>query len=636
MRLPAIFADHMVLQQGLPVKVWGWAEAGESVAVTLAGQTARATAGADERWQAELPPLEAGGPFAMTVRGAAETVVFSDVLVGEVWVCSGQSNMEWPLSMSQRAEEDIPAAEDKNLRLFTVTKAAVMEPADDVVGSWDVCTPASVAQFSAVGYYFGQRLRQELGVPVGLINTSWGGTPAESWTSAEALMAEPALRPMMERTYRDLEDFPRAEAAYRDAMEKWQQQYIPRDAGNSGFANGWADPATSDAAWDEMGLPQMWMSAGLDFNGVVWFRRQVEIPAAWAGKPVTLRIGACDKNDSTYFNNQFVGSLTMDDRPDAWCTPRCYTVPGEFVKAGGNLIAVRVFSNMHGAGMTGPAMQMSIGPSDGSAEPVPLAGPWRYRVEQNYGRVPAEPAPPMPAGPNNAGTPSSLYNGMIVPLIPYGIAGAIWYQGESNADRATEYRTLFSTMIRDWRARWGQGEFPFLFVQLANFMGVNTVPVESNWAELREAQLMTLALPNTGMATIIDIGEMADVHPKNKHDVGNRLALWALADTYGKDVVASGPLCAGLKVEGNAICIHFDYIGGGLVAKDGPLQGFTIAGADRKFCWADAVIDGDTVVVRSEQVPAPTAVRYAWGDNPVCNLYNAEGLPASPFRTDIR
>ncbi|HEY3417272.1 MAG TPA: sialate O-acetylesterase, partial [Armatimonadota bacterium] len=633
MKLPAIFADHMVLQRNLPIKVWGWAKAGEAIAVTMAGQTARATTGTDGCWQAALPPLEAGGPYEMTVQGASETVTFSDVLIGEVWVCSGQSNMEWPLSMTQHADVDVPAATDDGMRLFTVTKAAVVEVADDVVGTWEVCSPMSVAQFSAVGYYFGLRLRKELGIPIGLINTSWGGTPAESWTSAESLLAHPELRGMVEKMRSELADFPRADAIYRTALKEWEQGNFPPDAGNSGFPNGWADPATSAADWEEMLLPQSWQCAGLDFNGVLWFRREVEIPAAWAGQPLRLRIGACDKNDYTYFNNQFIGSLTMDDRPDAWSTPRCYTVPGELVKAGGNLIAVRVFSNMYNGGMTGPAVQMSIGPADDSAEPLPLAGPWRYQVEQNYGRRPAVPAPPMPAGPGNAWTPTSLYNGMIAPIVPYGIAGAIWYQGESNADRAVQYRTLFPAMIRDWRMHWEQGDFPFLFVQLANYMGINSAPVESNWAELREAQTMTLALPHTGMATIIDIGDAMDIHPKNKLDVGNRLALWALEDTYGKDVIPSGPLYDGMTVEGNSIRLRFTHVAGGLVAKGGPLSGFAIAGADGKFIWADAVIDGDTVVVSSADVPIPAAVRYAWADNPICNLYNAEGLPASPFRT---
>jgi sialate O-acetylesterase len=383
-----------------------------------------------------------------------------------------------------------------------------------------------------------------------------------------------------------------------------------------------------------MELPAVWQSRGCNFSGIFWFRKTIDIPEAWAGKELQLAIGATDKSDTTYFNNQRVGGITMAEREDSWSHLRTYTVPGELVRAGRNVIAVRVHSDKFAGGMTGPEefMQLTCPDRAGDAA-IPLAGTWRYAVEADYGFVQV---PKEPLGPEHCNAPGALFNGMIAPLLPFAIRGAIWYQGESNAPRAVEYRTLFQVLIRNWREAWGPGDFPFFFVQLANFMARQEQPGESQWAELREAQTMALALPNTGMAVAIDIGESGDIHPRNKKDVGLRLAYNALHSTYGHaSVIPCGPLFRSAKREGSALRISFDHAGGGLVCQGDALRGFAIAGEEGRFVWADAKIDGEEILVSSSQITEPRSARYGWDDNPEVNLYNKAGLPASPFRTDF-
>jgi len=643
MKLAALFSDHMVLQRDRVVSVWGWDEPGTAVKLALAGRQAVAVAGADGKFFAQFSPLPAGGPHVLTVCGTTTRVV-QDILVGEVWIGSGQSNMQWPMSLTDSADAIDAAPQYENIRLFSVPMLAnEIEPQADVAASWQRCSPRVMMEFSAVLYHFGLMLHRKLGVPVGLIQTAWGGTVAEAWTSRQALQNEPTLRGMIEAYDRDLADSGQARAAYEERYKEWEKTYVYRDPGNKGFDNGWADPATATADWPELEMPQLWTNVeGLKFSGVLWFRREVDVPAEWAGKALQLALGTIDKSDVTYFNGVPVGGMSIEKEPAAWCTPRCYAVPASLVKAGKNTVAVRVYSNMFGGGFGGTPGQMSLSQPADPTKVLPLAGPWRYQVEVKFGSPePAVWPPGPPMGKGNPNSPTILFNNMIAPLIPYAIAGATWYQGESNADRPAQYRTLFQTMIRDWRTRWGQGDFPFLFVQLANFMPAQPEPKQSNWAELREAQTLALTLPNTGMATIIDIGDAADIHPRNKKDVGERLCLWALANHYGfTGLVHSGPLYASHAVEGSSVRVRFAHVGGGLVAKGGGaagaavVKGFAIAGADRTFVWADAKIDGQSVVVSSPAVPAPVAVRYGWADNPDGNLYNTTWLPASPFRTD--
>jgi sialate O-acetylesterase len=632
-RLAKIFTDGMVLQRDMPVPVWGWAQPGEKVTVTLDKQSAAATADEKGKWMVRLEALKAGGaPLEMTVAGT-NTLKCKDILVGEVWVGSGQSNMQMNVSGVRNAAEEIAASENPKIRLFTVDDKVAGEPVADLIASsgWQACGPKTVGGFSAVAYFFGRDLAKKLDVPIGLIHTSWGGTPAESWTSMPALKSIPSMADRVAMAEKSITNYPEAGKEYQKTLAEWQKKMDAAKAAADvkGDVKDWHKADYDAKDWKLMKLPQYWESTGLNIDGAVWFRKEVQVPAAWAGKDLNLSLGPIDDDDVTYFNGEQVGDTK------GYNLPRRYTVPGKLVKAGRNVIAVRVFDSGGGGGIYGEAKEMTLAPAGGAgggaaAEAIGLAGEWQFKVE--FALI-EKPAPPM--GPDNPWLPSGLYNAMIHPLIPYAIRGAIWYQGESNADRAYQYRQLFADMIRDWRKNWGQGDFPFAWVQLANLMAPPTEPRDSMWAELREAQTMTLALPATGQAVIIDIGDAKDIHPKNKQDVGGRLALWALAKVYGEKIEYSGPMYKSMAADGAKIRVSFDHVGGGLVARGGALKTFEIAAEDHKFVWADAKIDGETVVVSSNQVAKPVAVRYAWADNPDgCNLYNKEGIPASPFRTD--
>ena len=631
-RVPAIISDNMVLQQGTKVRIWGIASTGEHVAVTFDKKTSNIIADSQGRWQVLIGPFKAGGPYDLTVKGD-NLLTVKNVLVGEVWLCSGQSNMEWPLVNTTGGAEAVAQAKNPEIRLFTVEKHTSTSPLTDVEGHWVVTTPDEAAHFSAVGYFFGRELYEHLKVPIGLINSSWGGTPAEAWTSHEALLSSPELKPILDRYESSLNALPQTKATYAQALAQWEEKNLYIDSGNKGEALGYADPSTSTTDWSQMDLPKQIEAAGLLMDGAIWFRKVVELPAEWSGKELVLNLPPIDDQDITYFNGTKVGSIGRET-PNSYLVPRKYVVPGALVRAGRNVIAVRVFDSA-GEGGFGRGGAMSLGPA-GAAESqvISLRGTWDYKVE--LALEPKHPdwgSRPEAVGVSNQNNPSVLYNAMIAPLVPFAIRGAIWYQGESNAGRAYQYRTLFPIMIRNWRSAWGH-EFPFYFVQLANWDASKAQPDESDWAELREAQTMTLREPQTGMAVIIDIGDENDIHPRNKLDVGRRLAAWALANTYGQKVIPSGPLFDKYTIEGDKVRIRFKY-GSGLKTIDGgPVKGFAIAGEDHRFVWADARIDGDTVIVSSPTVPKPVAVRYGWADNPIANLYNNAGLPASPFRTD--
>ena len=617
--LPVLFTDHMVLQRDTPVAVWGWAAPNGSVTVSINGQRAETRAGADSTWRLALPPMPAGGPHTLTVAGA-DTITLTDVLVGEVWVASGQSNMEWPVQASNDAEAEIQAAAYPNIRLFKVKRTVSYTPQQTVEAEgWHAVMPETIPAFSAVAYFFGRRLHQDLNVPVGLIETAWGGTPAEAWTSGPALMALPDFAEQVANLKAGAGE---GEAAtFEQQQTAWLQRLKDQDRGYEQDHPRWADADFDASAWPMMDVPQLWEGAGLPgYDGVVWFRKSFDLPPAWSGQDLTLNLAMIDDVDTTWVNGVKVGSTRQ------YNTHRAYAVPADVLKPGTNTIAVRVLDTGGGGGIWGEAADMNL--ARGSTMQS-LAGAWAYQPGIAAG--PDQPRPPR----RMQNQPTTLYNAMLAPLIPYTIQGAIWYQGESNAGRAYQYRTLFAAMIQDWRNQWNIGDFPFYFVQLANFMEPQQNPVEAqSWPELREAQTMALRLPNTAQAVIIDIGEADDIHPRNKQDVGQRLALAALNQTYGRDVVYSGPAFREMTQESGALRLHFDHIGGGLVARDGELKGFAIAGADSQFVWAEAQIDGEAVVVSSPDVPAPIAARYAWADNPVISLFNQEGLPASPFRTD--
>lgn len=611
-----LFNDHMVFPRDIEAPVWGWCEPGKEVTVTMAGKSAKTNAGPDGRWQVKLGPFGAGGPHDLVITGPKESK-FTDVLVGDVWICSGQSNMEWGVNNSNNAQEELAKANHPKIRLFYVPKRISTEPQRQVVTDWDLCTPQTVAGFSAVGYFFGRMLHEQTGIPIGLINSNWGGTVAEAWTSAGALKT-------MDDFKGPVEDFERMAKSGQDDFEQimgeWWKKNDPGSVGGLGFA----DPAFDANGWKNMNLPGNWEGQGLpDFDGIVWFRRDFELPENWTDKDVKLHLGAIDDRDTTWVNGSKVGE--MND----WNYDRVYKIPKKLLKAGRNTIAVRVLDTGGGGGFHGRAEQMKLERDGG--EPLSLAGEWHWIATKSITEV----AQPPSRIDNNPNAVTVLSNGMIACLEPFAIKGAIWYQGESNAGRAEQYRRLLPTMIKDWRQRFGVGDFPFYIVQLANFMEPTNDPVQSGWAELREAQLWTaLNVPNCGIAVITDIGDTHDIHPRNKQDVGKRLALEALAKTYGKQLVHQGPLYKGMKVEGNAIHLEFDHVGGGLECRGDKLAGFAIAGADGKFVHAQARIDGATVVLTADGITQPTAARYGWANNPPATLFNKDGLPASPFRTD--
>ena len=625
----SLFADHMVLQRDAAAVVWGTADAGGTVTVTVCGQRVSGVADADGRWLVELKPRPAGGPHTLTIAGA-ETITLKDVMFGDVWICSGQSNMEQGIGMCAGAKAEIAAANHPQIRLFLVPHKIASEPQRTVDAVWKVCSPKTVAEngwagFSGAAYYFGRHLNRELKVPIGLVQTCWGGTIAEAWTSAKALKTMDDFRPVVEQFVADAAKRKAGTYSFDKAMGNW---WAKNDPGSAKGAN-WATAGTDDAAWKTATQPRNWESGPAElrsFDGLVWLRRTVDVPAGWAGKDLLLELGPVDDRDTTFFNGTRVGGM------GAWSTPRKYRVPGKCVRAGQNVLAVRVLDTGGGGGLCGQAGQMQLRRADGKGKALPLAGAWKYRVAAPLAKL-------SPAPVNQASSPNVvtvLYNGMIEPLLPLAVKGAIWYQGESNAGRAMQYRRLLPTMIADWRGRFRGGKFSFFIVQLANFMAKQTTPVQSGWAELREAQALTAANdPLVGQAIITDIGDARDIHPKNKQDVGKRLALSALAIAYGKDLVHSGPVFRAMTVAGGKARLTFDHVGSGLVARGGKLKGFAVAGADGKFVWADATIEGKTIVVSAPKVATPSAVRYNWANNPIGNLFNKEGLPAGPFRTDV-
>jgi len=628
MKLSSLFTDHAVLQQGIAIPVWGTTLPDQPVTAEIAGKTAQTQSGPSGTFILRLPPLPAGGPHVLTVSADApgETILVEDVLVGEVWVCSGQSNMEFALASGYPDPEPIAVGA---IRMITVPRSAEIGRQDVFNATWKTGTVENAKLFSAVGYFFARRLHKELNVPVGMIHTSWGGTRIEAWTSRESLIESPVSAQMVFEYEANL-----ADKGY------WNQagmpDAFPRDPGNTGEERGWAQPDFDDTNWAATKLPGSFASCRPPAtNGAFWFRKTVSLPDSWIGQSLTLRIGSADKHDVTYFNGRCVGATGTGIEEQFWNVSREYTVPASINTRATASIAVRVWSHVLGGGLIGPGEDMQLERADSASGAIPLSGAWQFNVEHDIGLTPP---PAIPFLPGNANAPYTLFNSMIHPLLPCAIRGAIWYQGESNAVVAKNYFAAHCNMIRDWRHAWGQGDFPFICVQLANYSVPADYEEASTWAHIREAQLQTTrTLPNTGMASAIDIGEEAEIHPRNKRDVGHRLAQWALARTYNRPMVSNGPHYAGYTLEGTSIRIHFTEAGGGLViaGADKRIRTCWIAGSDRKFIPAQAIIDGDTLLVHAADIPAPKAVRYGWAHNPDgANLYNAEGFPASPFRTD--
>ena len=612
-----IFSDSMVLQRGIKIPIWGWANAGEKIKIQFNQQTKTVVTGANRKWKINLDPEKEGAPFLLTISGSNQ-IQIKDVLVGDVWICSGQSNMEMTVKNSNNAVMEIPSANNKMIRHVKIPNNIGDRPHADLLRNtqWKTAVPANVGDFTAVGYFFAKELYAKLKVPIGLINTSWGGTHVETWTSREAFENSEEFKEMIEKI----------PALNLDSLSKIQKDkmMVVINKLQGGLAkpeiiNTWSETNFNDSKWPQMKVPGLWEEQSLsNIDGVVWFRKTILISEADAGKPAEISLGMIDDNDETYLNGVKIGST------NGYNVKRLYHVSAGILKAGKNVLAVRVDDTGGGGGLYSDANELHLSINNKKQS---LAGNWNFQVATLVNNT--------TVGPNSY--PTLLFNAMINPLIPFGIKGAIWYQGESNADRAYQYRKAFPLMINDWRNRWGQGNFPFYFVQLASFNSANGNSERgSKWAELREAQTLTLSLPNTGMAVTTDIGESKDIHPKNKQDVGKRLAAVAMQNAYGKtNWVYSGPIFRSVKMEGNKALISFSSIGSGLYCKSGTLQGFEIAGTDQKFYPATGVIKGNLVVISAGTVLQPLAVRYAWADDiPQANLFNKEGFPAGPFRTD--
>lgn len=624
--LPAVFSDNMVLQQKTDVAIWGKTNASKAVKITVSWNKINygAIADANGNWKIKIATPSYGGPYTITISDG-EILVLNNVLIGDVWICSGQSNMEMPLAgwgKILNSEKEIAEAKFPNIRLLQadhITSNAPLNDAKVANGGWQECNPKYIAEFSSTAYFFAREVYEKTKIPIGLIHTSWGGTIAEAWTSAESLKKMADFSAAVDKIQQAGKN--PSPVSYEEKVKNWVKTTVEKD---SGYQNGQIRWAIADAStWKSMALPTLWEDAALkNFDGIVWFTKKINIPENWKKNGVKLNLGTIDDNDITFVNGVKVGET------EGYNIERKYNLPADLLKTGENTITVRVFDSGGGGGLYGDAKDLNL--TNAVGEKISLAGDWNYKVGLDFKNIGAKPYEEN--GPNR---PTVLYNAMIHPYLQFSIKGAIWYQGESNADRAYQYRELFPTMIKDWRQKWGQGDFPFYFVQLANFMQVDNTPVESAWAELREAQLKTLVLPNTGMATIIDIGDAKDIHPKNKQEVGRRLGLIALAKTYGQKINFSGPVYQSYKVEGKQIALNFGNTENGLKISNGEeLKGFAIAGADKKFYWAKATVKGNQIIVSSSEVANPVAVRYAWGNNPVCNLVSNSGLPASPFRTD--
>jgi sialate O-acetylesterase len=579
-----------------------------------------------------IPPLPAGGPYRIHVNGSSETIL-SDVLSGEVWLASGQSNMEFKLGQVERADDEISAARHNAIRVLKVPTRAAATAEESFEASWCVCSPADAADFTAVGYYFARDIHQRLCVPVGIIDASWGGTYVEAWTSLEALRpVAPDLPEELAELARESTQIERIRDDYTRRVRAWERDSLPADPGNLGLLDGWASEGFDDSDWKEMDLPRYWQTEGMQFNGVVWFRKVVELPKSWAGRGLRLTLGAIDDFDQTYFNGVLIGEHP-DGTPDAYRINREYRISGALVRPSRNVIAVRVFDHGGRGGFAGRRSEMTISKAEGSTKIVPLAGIWKHAVELEIPLISTQvfrTFPPPPRVLSEQHAPAALFHGMIAPLLPFGIAGILWYQGENNAGQYRSYRERLVALIRDWRTRFGQGTLPFLLVQLAGFR------TSDPWPYLREAQAEVRAEPRVGMATAIDIGDANDIHPRNKRAVGLRLSRIALHDVYGQsDLLCHGPEVECVQVEGRRMRVFFRHAAG-LRTSSGTehVKGFELAGENGQFRPALAHIDGEQLVVQSDAIEKPTALRYAWRDYPEVNLVNGVDLPALPFRTD--
>ena len=623
-RLPQLVSDGMVLQRDAKINVWGWASPGEKVWVKFRGKNYKTVSDAASNWKIVIPPQSAGGPYTISIKGS-NAITLNDILIGDVWFCSGQSNMVLPMDrVKEKYPDEIKNANYPQIRNFFVPPVAdvTSEHSDLPKGKWVKTDAENVQGFGAASYFFAKKLYNKYHVPIGIINSSVGGTPIQAWISREGLK---------DITYYANRVDKLKDTAYLNQLlhpaKKSMGQPVFNQLDTAALKAAFARDTTSNLpGWHNFWLPGYWADQGIrNLNGIVWFRKVIDIPAAMTGQAAKLYMGRIVDADYLYVNGTLCGNTTYQ------YPPRRYVVPEGVLKPGRNVIIV-IVANYSGKGGFVPDKPYYLSAGD---QKIDLRGDWQYKVAQAF-------TPEQLSGGNRFSAqnePTSLYNAMVAPAVNYAVKGFVWYQGEANADRPGDYGQLMRALIADWRGKWQEGQIPFLYVQLPGFMEVQYLPSESKWAELREEQLKTLSLPNTGMAVAIDAGEWNDIHPLNKKDVGDRLALLAEKTAYGEqNLVASGPVYKSAEIEGDKIIISFNSVGSGLIVKGGgKLTQFAIAGADKHYVWADAVIEGDKVIVSSKDVPNPKYVRYAWADNPEgANLYNAEGMPASPFTTDIQ
>lgn len=614
-RMPLLFSDGMVLQRNKEIPIWGWAEANEKVEVRFNKQTKTIQADKDGKWMLKLSAEKAGGPFELIITGKNK-IVIKDVLVGEVWICSGQSNMEFQMYKVMNAEKEMADSNYPMIRHFGVAQDLSGSPKEDLKqGKWAVANKENIRDFTGVGFFFAKKLYAELKIPIGIINTSWGGTNVETWTSHEAFQKSEEFKAM-------IAEVPQVDM---DAVfEVYKKSVLENLKKVQGFdvsmenENQFAAFNFEDKNWPEIKVPSLWENQQIgNIDGVVWMRKTITLSGDQAKSEAVLNLSKVDDEDITYVNGVEVGTNKI------WETLRVYKIPAGVLKEGKNVIAVRIADYSGGGGIYGDPADLKIQFKDSN---IPLEGLWKFNVIQVK----------IAISPNSY--PSLLYNAMVNPLVPYAFQGVLWYQGEANVWRAKQYKKAFPLMIQDWRTKWKQGDFPFYFVQLSTFNEFNgNSKVGSRWAELREAQVETLKVPNTGMVVTTDIGNAKDIHPTNKQDVGLRLAAIALNNVYGKKQIYSGPTFKSQQIKGNQIILTFDNIGSGLSTSDNSanVKGFEIASADKVFHSAKAIIKGNTIIVSSDEVKNPVAVHYGWADDDTeINLFNKEKFPASPFRTD--
>jgi len=609
-----IFGNDMVLQRGKTNVIWGWSDPGDKVRVEIGGKHASGVAGADRRWQVNIQPPSAGGPYTIKISGS-QTVELQNVLVGDVWLCGGQSNMQVSLRFARNGEEEVKAANYPEIRFFSVAPHPAYHHTDIPEGGWTVVSPETAGQVSAVAYYFARKIQQEIHVPIGLVVDALGGTPAEAWTSAAAL-----------RSLKDF-DVPLAELEklaaagapeYGNYVMHWYDEY------DVGLKGQWAAPETDDANWKTVDIPGGFAELGVpDTPAVAWFRKEIVLPAVIPAGRALVFLGSVERMDTVFVNGKQIGA-------SAWVeNPRVYPIPDGVLKPGRNVMAIRVLKTKPQGGFLGKPEELHLTLGDKSS--IPLAGKWKGQLS-----VDARPPHSLPIGYENWPVmPSVLYEGMLVPIAPLSITGALWYQGEQNSERGFQYRKILPVTIADWRKLFQQGDFPFYIVSLPGFGHHSPTPTDDAWAETRESQALTAAIVRDScLAVTIDVGDPDNIHPRDKRPVGERLAFCALAKHYGRKVVYSGPSLASVERLPGSIRLHFSHTDGGLVVKGSKLEEFAVVGEDHKWYWAEARIEGNTVIVSSPLVPNPKEVRYAWQSNPLATLFNGAGLPAAPFRTD--